>query len=127
MNLRIYTYIAVAFFITFFGAYWYGQVKGWSNGRAALVAEQAEQARAKLAKQTTRQQADDSKAAVANESGKAKTVTITQEVIHYVKTPGRNVCTFDADRLSIKRAAVDNANSLSGYDDAAMQTPATFR
>ncbi|QHJ81103.1 MAG: hypothetical protein [Bacteriophage sp.] len=97
---------------------------GWKEGRAALVAEQQAKAQAQLAKQTTRQQANDSKAAAADDEGKAKTVTITQEVIRYVKTPGRNVCTFDTDRLSIKSAAVDNANTIPGYDDTAVQAPA---
>ena len=95
---------------------------GWNNGRAALVAEQQAKAQAQLAKQTTRQQANDSKASAADDEGKAKTVTITQEVIRYVKTPGRNVCTFDTDRLSIKSAAVDNANNIPQLDDAAVQT-----
>lgn len=97
---------------------------GWNNGRAALVAEQQAKAQAQLAKQTTRQQANDSKATAAEDEGKAKTVTITQEVIRYVKTPGRNVCTFDTDRLSIKSAAVDNANNIPQFDDAAVQTSA---
>ena len=97
---------------------------GWKEGRAALVAEQQAKAQAQLAKQTTRQQANDSKAAAADGEGKAKTVTITQEVIRYVKTPGRNVCVFDDARVQLKSRAVDNANSIPGYDDAALQTSA---
>lgn len=89
---------------------------GWNEGRQNLIQQQAEQARAKLAKQTARQQANDSKAAAADDEGEAKTVTITQEVIRYVKTPGRNVCVFDDTRVKLKQAAVDNANHIEGYD-----------
>lgn len=123
---RIFIYAQLAA-LTIVALYGYGEFqhgKGWNEGRANLVRQQEEKARAQLAKQTTRQQANDSKAAAADDEGKAKTVTITQEVIRYVKTPGRNVCTFDTDRLSIKSAAVDNANSIPGYDDAAVQTSA---
>ena len=107
--------------------YGYGLLQyngGWNEGRANLVQQQQAKAQARLAKQTTRQQANDSKAAAADEAGKAETVTITQEVIRYVKTPGRNVCTFDGARVLLKSRAVDNANSIPGYDDAAVQTPA---
>lgn len=124
MNLKIY---AVLFGLAVAGFWGYGLLQynnGWSEGRAALVKEQTEKATAQLAKQTTRQQANDSKAAAADDEGKAKTVTITNEVIRYVKTPGRNVCTFDDARIVLKSRAVDNANNLSGYDDAAVQTSA---
>ena len=124
MNLTYRLYISAALVVALAFVGWRLYSNGWDNGRAALVAEQQAKAQAQLAKQTTRQQANDSKAAAADDEGKAKTVTITQEVIRYVKTPGRNVCTFDADRLSIKSAAVDNANTIPGYDDAAVQTSA---
>lgn len=124
MNLTYRLYIAAALVVALAFVGWRLYSSGWNNGRATLVAEQQAKAQAQLAKQTTRQQANDSKAAAADDEGKAKTVTITQEVIRYVKTPGRNVCTFDTDRLSIKSAAVDNANTIPGYDDAAVQTSA---
>lgn len=122
------TYLYVAAFVFVVGAYYaYGIMEyrsGWKEGRAALVAEQQEKAQAKLAKQITRQQSDDTKAAVAESKGAANTVTITQEVIRYVKTPGRNVCVFDDTRVQLKSRAVDNANAIPGYDDVAVQTPA---
>lgn len=124
MNLKIY---AVLFGLAVVGFWGYGLLQynnGWKEGRQKLVQQQQAKAQAKLAKQTTRQQANDSKAAAANESGKAKTVTITNEVVRYVKTPGRNVCAFDDARVMLKSRAVDNANSIPGYDDAAVQTPA---
>ena len=123
---RIFIYAQLAA-LTIVATYGYGLLQynnGWNNGRAALVAEQQAKAQVQLAKQTTRQQANDSKAAAADGEGKAKTVTITQEVIRYVKTPGRNVCTFDDARVMLKSRAVDNANTIPGYDDAAVQTSA---
>lgn len=123
---RIFIYAQLAA-LTIAATYGYGRFQynnGWNEGRQKLVQQQQAKAQARLAKQTTRQQANDSKAAAADESGKAKTVTITQEVIRYVKTPGRNVCTFDDARVLLKSRAVDNANNIPGYDDATVQTSA---
>lgn len=124
MNLKVY-FASVA--LVAFVGWGYGFLQyrmGWTEGRQNLVQQQQAKAQAQLAKQTTRQQAYDSKAAAADDEGKAKTVTITQEVIRYVKTPGRNVCTFDDARVMLKSRAVDNANTIPGYDDAAVQTSA---
>lgn len=124
MNLTYRLYIAAALVVALTFVGWRLYNSGWNNGRAALVAEQQAKAQAQLAKQTTRQQANDSKAAAADDDGKAKTVTITQEVIRYVKTPGRNVCVFDDARVQLKSSAVDNANNIPQFDDAAVQTSA---
>lgn len=123
---RTYLCMAIVSVLTLSG-YGYGIYKhhqGWDEGRQDLVQQQQAKAQARLAKQTTRQQANDSKAAAADDEGKAKTVTITNEVVRYVKTPGRNVCTFDDARVMLKSRAVDNANAIPGYDDAAVQAPA---
>lgn len=125
MNLKIY---AVLFGLAVVGFWGYGLLQynnGWKEGRQKLVQQQQAKAQARLAKQTTRQQANDSKTAAADDKGRAKTVTITNEVVRYVKTPGRNVRTFDDARVVLKSRAVDNANSIPGYDDAAVQTSAT--
>lgn len=124
MNLKVYLITCAAAVLLVIGSYYDGRSEGWKEGRAALVAEQQAKAQAQLAKQTIRQQANDSKAAAADDEGKAKTVTITQEVIRYVKTPGRNVCVFDDTRVQLKSRAVDNANAIPGYDDATVQTSA---
>lgn len=124
MNLKIY---AILFGLAVAGFWGYGLLQynnGWKEGRQKLVQQQMAKALAQLAKQTTRQQANDSKAAAADDEGKTKTVTITQEVIRYVKTPGRNVCVFDDTRVQLKSRAVDNTNTIPGYDDAAVQTSA---
>lgn len=124
MNPFSYLLIGAGIFVGGFSGYFIGHHYGWNEGRANLVQQQEEQARARLAKQTTRQQANDEKAAAADESGKTETVTITQQVIKYVQTPGRNVCQFDDIRMQLKSRAVDNANTIPGYDDAAVQTSA---
>ncbi|EPN5572144.1 hypothetical protein ACT0WS_004397 [Salmonella enterica subsp. enterica serovar Montevideo] len=115
---RTYLYVAALVFVV--GAYYiYGIMQyrdGWREGRAALVTQQRQQAQAKLEKQITRQQQNDTRAAAAEQQGAARTVTITQEVVKYIKTPGRNVCTFDEARVKLKQAAVDNANHIEGYD-----------
>lgn len=114
------TYLYVAAFVFVVGAYYlYGTMQyrdGWSEGRTALVEQQRQRAQAKLEKQVTRQQQNDTKAAAAEQHGAARTVTITQEVVKYIKTPGRNVCTFGEARVKLKQAAVDNANHIEGYD-----------
>ncbi|EDW9898087.1 hypothetical protein GTL58_004382 [Salmonella enterica] len=114
------TYLYVAAFVFVVGAYYlYGNMQyrdGWKEGRADLVTQQRQQAQAKLEKQITRQQQNDTRAAAAEQHGAARTVTITQEVVKYIKTPGRNVCTFDEARVKLKQAAVDNANHIEGYD-----------
>ena len=117
MNLTYRLYIAAALVVALAFVGWRLYSSGWNTGRAALIAEQQARTQAQLAKQTTRQQANDSKAAAADDEGKAKTVTITQEVIRYVKTPGRNVCVFDDVRVKIKHDAVLNANEIPGYDN----------
>lgn len=116
MNIKVHLIIWVAVSVLFIV---YGKVQyhnGWKEGRAALVAEQQQKAQAKLTKQITRQQQNDTRAAAAEQQGEARTVTITQEVVRYIKTPGRNVCTFDEARVKLKQAAVDNANHIEGYD-----------
>ena len=121
MNLRILFIVAGVWLVSLFTTkLWYYHT-GWSEGRADLVREQSEKAQAQLAKQLTRQQANDVKAAAADESGKATTEVITRDVIHYVKTPGRNVCTFDDARVLLKSRAAANANNIPGFDDAAVQ------
>lgn len=124
MNLKVYLITCAAAVLMVVGAYYDGHSTGWKEGRANLVQQQQAKAQAQLAKQTTRQQANDSKAAAADNEGKAKTVTITNEVVRYVKTPGRNVCTFDDTRVVLKSRAVDNANNIPQFDDASVQTSA---
>ncbi|EBS8537967.1 hypothetical protein CFK04_19610 [Salmonella enterica] len=114
------TYLYVAAFVFVVVAYHiYGVTQyrdGWKEGRAAMATQQHQQAHARLEKQVTRQQQNDTRAAAAEQQGATRTVTITQEVIKYIKTPGRNVCTFDEARVKLKQAAVDNANHIEGYD-----------
>ncbi len=91
----------------------YGQYNyrsGWVEGRANLVSQQQQKAQAELAKKT-RQLQNDTKAAAAESEGK-EMQAITREVIKYVTRPGRTVCEFPPERVSIKRRAAENANSI---------------
>jgi len=119
MNLKA-TVVAVACFIILAYAHGYYQYRiGWNEGRVNLVSQQQQKAQAELAKKTQRQQQDESKAAAADSKGKTESEVITREVVKYIKTPGRSVCTFDDARVLLKSRAVANANSISGYDDDA--------
>ena len=116
MNLRTLAVVAV---ISFLSAYAYGVIQyniGWQAGVADLKDKMVKEAQAKLVKQVQRQQSNDQKAVDADQQGTAKTVTITRDVIKYVKTPNRTVCEFDPFRVSIKSASVDNANNIAGFD-----------
>ena len=119
--IRTYLLVASSALLVAYGYGAWQHHVGWRDGREALLQQQQDAAQAKMAKQMHQQQKDDTKAAGAEESGKAKTVTITREVTRYVKTPGRNVCVFDSDRLRIKADAVATANAIPGFDDVALQ------
>lgn len=125
MNLTYRLYIAAALVVTLSFVGWRLYSSGWNNGRAALVAEQQAKAQAQLAKQTTRQQANDSKAAAADESGKATAEVITRDVIKYIKTPGRSEPQFSDERVRIKSAAADNAACIPEFDDCSVQARAS--
>lgn len=121
MNLQTY---GIIFGLTALGFWGYGLLQykeGFADGQAKLIAEQKQEAQKKLAKQVQRQQTNDERAAAADEAGKAKTITITQEVIKYVKTPGHTTCVFPDERVRIKADAASNANHIAGFDDRAVQ------
>ena len=124
MNLKATVVAGACFIILFYTHGYYQYRSGWNGGRANLVSQQQQKAQAELAKKTQRQQQDESKAAAADNEGKTKSEVITREVVKYIKTPGRSVCTFDPERVQLKSSAVANANSIPGYDDdaAAVQT-----
>ncbi|EDU5318956.1 hypothetical protein C0824_004626 [Salmonella enterica subsp. enterica serovar Saintpaul] len=116
MNLKA-TVVAGACFVILLYAHGYYQYRaGWNEGRANLVSQQQQKAQAELAKKTQRQQQNDTKAAAAESEGKENAEAITREVIKYVTRPGRTVCEFPPERVSIKRRAAENANSIPGYD-----------
>lgn len=47
--------------------------------------------------------------------------TITRDVIRYVQTPDRTVCSHDAEFMRIKSEAVAAANSITAVDAGAVQ------
>lgn len=116
MNLKATVVAGACFIILAYTHGIYQYRSGWNEGRANIVSQQQQKAQAELAKKTQRQQQDESKAAAADNEGKTKSEVITREVVKYIKTPGRNVCTFDEARVKLKQAAVDNANHIEGYD-----------
>lgn len=124
MNLKATVVAGACFIILAYTHGIYQYRSGWSEGRANLVSQQQQKAQAELAKKTQRQQQDESKATAADNEGKTKSEVITREVVKYIKTPGRSVCTFDDARVLLKSHAVANANSITGYDDdaASVQT-----
>ena len=125
MKLTYRLYIAAALVVALAFVGWRLYSNGWDSGRAALVAEQQAKAQAQLAKQTTRQQANDSKAAAADESGKATAEVITRDVIKYIKTPGRSEPQFSDERVRIKSTAADNAACIPEFDDCSVQAGAS--
>ncbi|ECH0398442.1 hypothetical protein FPC12_07190 [Salmonella enterica] len=119
MNWKV---TAVASAVGILSLWLYGQYNyrsGWVEGRANLVSQQQKKAQAELSKKTQRQQQNDIKAAAVDNEGKTKSEVITREVVKYIKTPGRSVCTFDDARVLLKSRAVANTNTIPGYDDDA--------
>nr|DAQ25607.1 MAG TPA: hypothetical protein [Caudoviricetes sp.] len=124
MNLKATVVAGACFIVLAYAHGIYQYHSGWNEGRANLISQQQQKAQAELVKKTQRQQQDESKAAAADNEGKTKSEVITREVVKYIKTPGRSVCTFDTERVQLKSRAVTNANSIPGYDNdaAAVQT-----
>lgn len=117
MNLKIIAAITAASLLAVVASYQWGYHKAWGAGRQQLVAEQQKKAQVRLIKQQERQQQDDARAAVADEKGAETARVITRDVVRYIQTPGRAVCTFDEARVKLKKAGVDNANRIEGYDN----------
>ena len=124
-NIRLYLATVAALSLAGYGWGLWQHQTGWREGRTALLAEQSEAAEKLRQENAQRQQAEDTKAAEAEQQGEAKTITITREVVKYVQTPGRNVCQFDDRRLRIKADAVANASNIPGFDDTAVQDAAS--
>ncbi|EDV1712520.1 hypothetical protein ZC91_004634 [Salmonella enterica subsp. enterica] len=116
MNWKVTAVITAAGILSLWLYGQYNYRSGWVEGRENLVSQQQKKAQAELTKKTQRQQQNDTKAASAESEGKENSEAITHEVIKYVIRPGRTVCEFPSERVSIKRRATENANSIPGYD-----------
>lgn len=116
MNWKVTAVITAAGILSLWLYGLYNYRSGWVEGRENLVSQQQKKAQAELTKKTQRQQQNDSKAASAESEGKENSEAITHEVIKYVTRPGRTVCEFPPERVSIKQRATENANSIPGYD-----------
>jgi len=121
LNWRLYLITVSALSLAGYGWGLYQHNTGWRDGRWALAAEQAALLAEERAKAEQQQQEVETKAAEAEHQGEAKTVTITKEVIRYVKTPGRTVCVFPPERVQLKARAAANASAIPGFDDPAVQ------
>lgn len=124
LNWRLYLITVSALSLAGYGWGLYQHNTGWREGREELLDEQMRQTENQRIEVEQRQQEVETKAAEAEQQGEAKTVTITKEVIRYVKTPGRTVCVFPPERVQLRARAVANANSLTGFDEAAVQDAA---
>lgn len=121
LNIRLYLATVAVLALAGYGWGLWQHQTGWQGGRTALLAEQMRQTEKQRIEVEQRQQEVETKAAEAEQQGEAKTVTITKEVIRYVKTPGRTVCVFPDERVQLKARAVANANFIPGFDDPAVQ------
>lgn len=61
------------------------------------------------------------KAAQASNEGRVIYKTINREVVKYVQKPNRTVCQFDDESVRLRQRAIDAANSIRGFDAAALQ------
>lgn len=121
LNWRLYLITVSALSLAGYGWGLYQHNAGWREGREALLTEQMRQTEKQRVEVEQRQQEVETKAAEAEQQGEAKTVTITKEVIRYVKTPGRTVCVFPDERVQLRARAVANANFIPGFDGPAVQ------
>lgn len=124
LNIRLYlvTFAALALAGYAWGQWQYhdGYSEGWAGGRKELLTEQFAQAEKQRTENTQRQQAEDTKAAEAEQQGEAKTITITKELIRYVQTPNRVKCDPPLERVQLRARAAANANSIPGFDGEAV-------
>jgi RecJ-like exonuclease len=116
-NVRLYfATIAALLLAGYLWGLWQYQT-GWREGRSDLITEQAADTEKLRQENSQRQLVEDVKAVEAEQQGEAKTITITKEVIRYVKTPGRTVCVFPDERVQLKARAATNASTIPGFDD----------
>ena len=120
LNIRIYLATVAALALAGYGWGLWQHHAGWSEGRAALLAEQSEAAEKLRQENAQRQQVEDTKAAEAEQQGEAKTVTITRDVVRYVKVPDRVKCDFPPERVQLRARAAANANFIPGFDGEAV-------
>lgn len=124
LNWRLYLITASALSLAGYGWGLYQHNAGWREGREVLLAEQMRQTEKQRVEAEQRQQEVETKAVEAEQQGEAKTVTITKELVRYVKIPGRTVCVFPPERVQLKARAAANSSAIPGFDDPAVQDAA---
>lgn len=120
LNIRLYLATVAVLALAGYGWGLWQNHTGWSEGRTALLAEQAEAAEKLRQENNHRQHAEDTKAAEAEQQGEAKTITITKELIRYVQTPNRVKCDPPLERVQLRARAAANANFIPGFDGEAV-------
>lgn len=123
-NIRLYLATVAVLALACYGWGLWQHQTGWREGRNALLAEQSEAAEKLRKENAQRQQVEDTKAAEAEQQGEAKTVTITRDVVRYVKVPNRVKCDFPPERVQLRARAAANASNIPGFDDEAVQDAA---
>lgn len=124
LNIRLYLATVAALTLAGYGWGLWQNHTGWREGRTALLAEQSEAVEKLRQENSQRQQAEDTKAAEAEQQGEAKTVTITKELVRYVQTPNRVKCDSPPERVQLRARAVANASNIPGFDGEAVQDAA---
>ena len=91
---------------------------GWSahaDHIIALAAKKKEKAEKVIA-------SVEQKAAEQKDKGQVIYRTITRDVVRYVQDPNRKRCDFDDESIRLRQQAIDAANSIPGFDAAAVQS-----
>ena len=93
----------------------------WRAGWSAHADHVNALAVAKQKKAETEIRPVEEKAAAETAKGQVIYKTITRDVVKYVQSPNRTKCKFDDDAVQLRQRAIDAANSISGFDAAAVQ------
>lgn len=94
-----------------------GYALGWSAKGDSVALENSNKKDAAEDKQKPKEE----KAAAASESAKVVYKTVYRDVVKYVQSPNRTKCDFDSDAVWLRQQAIDAANNIPGFDDAAVQ------
>ena len=120
LNIRLYIATVAVLALAGYGWGLWQHQTGWREGRNALLAEQSDVAEKLRQENAQRHHVEDTKAAEAEQQGEAKTVTITRDVVRYVKVPDRVKCDFPPERVQLRARAAANANYIPGFDGEAV-------
>ena len=104
-------------FLLLSSMFYAGYLRGW-YGHSEKVNRDYEAKKRQVSKVWIKQEQQAAKVA---EEGKVIYRTIYKDVVKYVQVPTRIQCNFDKSAVQLRQQALDYANTLSGYDEPAMQ------